>query len=125
MSGSIAVGKQGKKRGRKPKHGGDDGGSMLGSAIGKGSTAVSLISGRGQREPSEDVEEDDGAENMGVATTTHTEEEKMREKFHRSVLVDALDKDQYQRYEAWRSAKLSDSTVRRVSTYPSIYSTSC
>ena len=86
-----------------------------------GSTAASLISGKGQRgdrEQSAEEDEDDGAANMDVALTAHTEEEKIREKFHRSVLVDALDKDQYSRYEAWRSAKLSDSTVRRVSALP-------
>ena len=115
VSGSMAAGKQGKKRGRKPKNGGDEAGSMVGSLVGKGSTAASLISGRGPREPSEDVDEDDGAANMDVVGSTRTEEEKQREKFHRSVLVDALDKEQYARYEAWRSAKLSDSTVRRVS----------
>ena len=128
VSGSMAGVKQGKKRGRKPKnHTNDEGGSLIGSTMGSkagvGSTAASLISGKGQRgdqEQSPEEEDDDGAANMDVALTAHTEEEKIREKFHRSVLVDALDKDQYSRYEAWRSAKLSDSTVRRVGLSPDL-----
>ncbi len=112
VSGSLQPGKTGKKRGRKPKNAvADDGGSL----IGKGSAAVSLMSGRGGKQQEEEEEDDDAEGNMDVAHTTHTEEDKRRDKYHRSLLVEEFDPDQYLRYETYRSSKLSDSTTRRVS----------
>jgi len=116
VSGSIAAGKAGKKRGRKPKHG-DDAGSLVG---GRASTAVSIVSaGRNQRDgtrgASPEEDEDEGGEAMDVKLVARTNEEKEKEKYYRSLLVDALDPDQYARYERWRSSKLADPVVRRVS----------
>lgn len=114
--------KASKKRGRKPKGpGGDDGGSMAG---GRASTAVSMVSGRaargGTRGASPEEDEDEGGMDMDVATVARTNEEKEKEKYYRSLLVGALDPDQYARYERWRSSKLADSVVRRVSPFISV-----
>lgn len=116
VSGSIAAGKASKKRGRKPKPG-DDAGSLVG---GRASTAVSIVSaGRTQRDgtrgASPEEDEDEGGEAMDVELVARTNEEKEKEKYYRSLLVDALDPDQYARYERWRSSKLADPVVRRVS----------
>jgi transcription initiation factor TFIID subunit 11 len=112
----MATGPTKKKRGRKPKNAGDDA-SLVG---GRASTAVSAVSGKNRRTSisrgqSPDEEDDEQAENMGVALVARTNEEKEKEKYYRSMLVNALDPDQYLRYERWRSSKLSDNIVRRVS----------
>ena len=112
VSGSAAPSRIGKKRGRKPKNATDD----TGSTLGKGSAAVSLVGGRGQKQGQEEEEDDDddGA-GMQVEATSRTEEQKRAERYNRSLLVEALDPEQFARYERWRSSKLGDSVVRRVS----------
>jgi transcription initiation factor TFIID subunit 11 len=105
----------GKKRGRKPKIAKGDDASVFGQ-----STAASVVSagGRGATQgpdaEEEDDDDDDVAEKMGVAKAARTNEEKEKEKYYRATLVNALDPDQYARYERWRSSKLSDSVVRRL-----------
>lgn len=110
VSGSMVS--KPKRRGRKGKGGADDA-SLVGT-----SNAVSLVSGGNQRDGTRGVspdEDDDEAGTLDVALVSRTNEEKEKEKYYRALLVDTLDPDQYSRYERWRSSKLADAVVRRVS----------
>lgn len=61
-------------------------------------------------------EEDDAAANevMAMEQAARTQDQKREEARLRAMLVEALDKDQYLRYENWRAARLPDSVIRRV-----------
>lgn len=115
VSGSAAGGPLKAKRSRKQKGPvNDDSASVAG---GRAPTAVSSTSGKGRRKASRDAsadEEDEGGEEMAITMVARTQEEKQKEIEHRAMLVNAFDPDQFSRYEAWRSSKLSDSVVRRV-----------
>ncbi|KAG0646573.1 Transcription initiation factor TFIID subunit 11 [Hyphodiscus hymeniophilus] len=102
-----------KKRGRKSKAKLGDDESVIG---GKAKSAVSGASGSRKRKQSvaSADEEDEGGEEMAVEMVARTQEERQKEIEHRAMLVRALDDDQMQRYEAWRSVKLPDATVRRI-----------
>jgi transcription initiation factor TFIID subunit 11 len=112
-SASIAGGAK-KKRGRKAKGKLGDDESIVG---GKAKSAVSGTSGGRKRKQSiaSADEEDGGGEEMAVEMAARTQEERDKETQHRAMLVNSLDEMQMKRYEAWRSAKLPDATVRRVS----------
>ena len=105
-----------KRRGRKTKDakGGDDNSAVGGSSSVAGGKAQTTASGQGGDKDGEDDEDDDKAEmaleDMGVRTQEQTQEERRL----RAMLVDAFDADQYDRYEHWRAAKLSDAVVKRV-----------
>ena len=83
---------------------------------GKAKSAISGASGRGKRKQSvvSADEDEEGGEEMAVEMAAGTQEERQKEIEHRAMLVRALDDDQMKRYEAWRSVKLPDATVRRV-----------
>lgn len=103
-----------KKRGRKAKGKADDDTSVVGE---KAKSAVSGTSGRGRRRASREASAEDEDEEGGetaVAMVARTDEEKRKENEHKAMLLNALDPDQFLRYEAWRASKLPDSTVRRV-----------
>jgi transcription initiation factor TFIID subunit 11 len=108
VSGSVTGPK--KKRPRKSKGGGkgDDE-----SINGGGARAKSAISGEGGRGVSVEEEEDDG-DHTALATVANTNEETQKEKTKLALLTQSFDEDQWKRYEAWRSSKLSDAVVRRV-----------
>ena len=113
LASASLVGGGKKKRGRKSKAKLADDESILG---GKAKSAVSGASGgrkRKQSVVSADEEEEFGEE-MAVEMVARTQEERQKEIEHRAMLVRALDEDQMKRYEAWRSVKLPDATVRRV-----------
>ena len=79
---------------------------------------MSMVSGGRQREGTRGVSPEDDDDEVGtldVALVSRTNEEKEKEKYYRALLVGALDPDQYARYERWRSSKLADAVVRRVS----------
>jgi len=109
VSGSVAGIK--KKRGRKlkSKDKENDDASLLGV---RGKSHVS------KREQSRDhtveEEEEDGGEEMAVNMAKTSKEEKAQEEQRRHMLTRAFDEDQWMRYEAWRSSKLSDAVVRRI-----------
>ncbi|KAM3069057.1 hypothetical protein ACMFMF_009023 [Clarireedia jacksonii] len=63
---------------------------------------------------SADEEEDDGVDQTITHMASGTKEEKQREMEKRAVLVKHMDDQQFRRYEAVRSAKLADATVRRI-----------
>lgn len=106
-----------KKRGRKTKGaakgGGDDGREGTPSMVdGKAPTTVS-----GQGGEDKDAEEDDDDANAEMAledVVARTQEQKQEEVRLRAMLVEAFDPEQYDRYERWRAAKLSDAVVKRV-----------
>ncbi|PSS23370.1 hypothetical protein M430DRAFT_97306 [Amorphotheca resinae ATCC 22711] len=103
-----------KKRGRKAKGKADDDTSVVGE---KAKSAVSGTSGRGRRRASREASAEDEDEEGGetaVAMVARTDEEKRKENEHKAMLLNALDPDQFLRYEAWRASKLPDSTVRRI-----------
>lgn len=117
---SLISGVSGAKRKRgsykKSKGKGEDE-SMIG---GKSKSAVSGNSGRGggrkrRKSREESVEEeDDGGEDLALETVQRTEEEKQKEIEQRAMLTEQFDPDQWERYTAWRSAKLSEAVTRRV-----------
>jgi transcription initiation factor TFIID subunit 11 len=117
-SASVAGGTK-KKRGRKSKAKLGDDESVVG---GKAKSAVSGTSGGRKRKQSvvSADEEEEGGEEMAVEMVARTQEERQKEVEHRAMLVRALDPEQFERYEAWRSVKLPDATVRRVSFLGSI-----
>ncbi len=106
-----------KKRGRKTKAGGkaDDGNDQA-SSVGGGKAATS-VSGQGGDKEAEDDEDDDKAEMALEDVVARTQEQKQEEIRLRAMLVEAFDSEQYNRYELWRAAKLSDAVVKRVSVF--------
>lgn len=110
MSGSVAGAK--KKKPRKSK--GKDNDSL---AV-PGGTPAPGEGGRGRRggtrDHTEDVEEEDAGAELAVNSTENTREEKLKEERRRHLLTQVFDQEQWARYEAWRSSKLTDATVRRV-----------
>lgn len=109
VSGSVAGNP--KKRGRKNKN------VAKGGEASRSSVAPS---GRGRaREASrgESVEEEDVVSG-GMAVMESSGKSEAKEKEDRTMLVEAFSEDQMARYEVWRSAKLSDGVVRRVSCFP-------
>ncbi|KAF4611381.1 hypothetical protein G7Y89_g15632 [Cudoniella acicularis] len=116
VSGSAVGGASKRKRGRKSKGLGNDDASI---ADGKAKSTVSGTSGKGKRRASRDLnaeedEEEEGGDSMALAMVNNTEEEKTKEVEHRALLVRNFDTEQFRRYEAWRSSRLSDSIVRRI-----------
>jgi transcription initiation factor TFIID subunit 11 len=107
-----------RKRARKSKGKANDDESIVG---GKARSAVSGTSGRGRgkRRKSRDEsvdEEEEGGEELALEMVARTQEEKQKEVQQRAMLVDLFDNEQFTRYEAWRSCKLPDAVVRRVSS---------
>ncbi|OAA72347.1 TAFII28-like protein [Cordyceps fumosorosea ARSEF 2679] len=117
--GSTAVAAARKKRGRKLKAGGKGGGDDGGkgddqaSSVAGGGKAATAASGTGDKD-AEDDEDEDKAEMALEAVVAHTQEQKQEEIRLRAMLVEAFDSEQYNRYELWRAAKLSDAVVKRV-----------
>lgn len=72
------------------------------------------MSGHGGDKDLEDDEDDDKAEMALEDVTARTQEQKQEEVRLRAMLVEAFDSEQYDRYELWRAAKLSESVVKRV-----------
>jgi transcription initiation factor TFIID subunit 11 len=108
VSGSVTGPK--KKRPRKSKGGGKGDDESINDV---GARAKSAISGEGGRGVSVEEEEDDG-DQTALATVANTNEETQKEKTKLALLTQSFDEDQWKRYEAWRSSKLSDAVVRRV-----------
>lgn len=104
-----------KKAGKKSKAMNEDGSSRGGRAKSAYSEASGRTKMRGSRGISLEEDEEDEDGNTAVATVARTQEEKQKEIEHRALLVNAFDAKQFSRYEAWRSSKLSDAVVRRVS----------
>lgn len=87
------------------------------NASARGDRAKSAFSndGRGKRGMTvEEDEEEDGGEEIKLNVAA-TKEERAKEEKRRAMLTTAFDAQQFSRYEAWRSSKLADSVVRRVS----------
>lgn len=112
QSASVAGGP--KKRGRKKKAKEGDDESIMG---GKAKSAVSGTSGGKKRKASvvsADEDEDDEDMANAVEMVVRTDEEREKEQERRHMLVSNLTPEQFERYEAWRSAKLSEATTRRI-----------
>lgn len=73
----------------------------------------------------EDDEDDDKAEMAVEDVAVRTQEQKQEEIRMRAMLVESFDSEQYNRYELWRAAKLSDAVVKRVCLSRSIWNHSC
>ncbi|ATY61473.1 transcription initiation factor TFIID subunit [Cordyceps militaris] len=78
-----------------------------------GGKAATTASGQGG-EKEDDDEDDDKAEMALEHVVARTQEQKQEEIRLRAMLVEAFDGEQYNRYELWRAAKLSDAVVKRV-----------
>lgn len=108
-----------KKRGRKAKNAkagsgvGDESKEQTPSLV--GGKAATNVSGRGGDQDAEDDEDDEKAEMALEDVAARTQEQKQEEIKLRAMLVEAFDSEQYDRYELWRAAKLSESVVKRVS----------
>lgn len=122
VSGSVVSattsGAPRKKRGRKAKNAkGDDAAEKTPSLV--GGKAATTASGQGGDKELEDDEDDDKAEMALEDAVARTQEQKQEEIRLRAMLVEAFDPLQYDRYEFWRAAKLSDAVVKRVGFFPS------
>lgn len=80
--------------------------------------SVTNGSSKGKRGASRDEEveeeEEGGGDDMAVQMAAGTLEEKKKEMEHRALLTSVLDPEQFARFEAWRSSRLSDAVVRRI-----------
>lgn len=122
VSGSVATAPVKGKRGRKPKNKGEDASNVSTKA---GGTNTGGGKDKGRKADEEEDDEDEGVDNMAVTTVARTNEEKEKEKQHRALLVSAFDDAQFSRYEVWRSSRLPDAVVRRVSLQASIILWKC
>lgn len=97
------------RKSKKGKGGDDEDGDKASSVGGKGANAA-----QGDKDAEDDEDEESGemALEDGVARTQEQKQEEIR---LRAMLVEAFDSEQYNRYEMWRAAKLSDAVVKRVS----------
>ncbi|TDZ38256.1 Transcription initiation factor TFIID subunit 11 [Colletotrichum spinosum] len=118
VSGSQVSAPPKKKRGRKPKNQ---------TNVETREKTPSLVGGRaptnvsgagtaaeGQEEGANDDDDDNDMRMALVDTTARTQEQKQEEIRLRAMLVESFDPDQYDRYELWRAAKLTESVVKRV-----------
>ena len=116
VSGTTAG--KGKKRGGRKSKGanklGDEGREGTPSLVdGK---APTLASGQGGDDKDGEDDDDDANAEMALEdVVARTQEQKQEEVRLRAMLVEAFDPEQYDRYERWRAAKLSDAVVKRVS----------
>lgn len=112
-----------RKKGRKIKGGKNDDTASVNGKKAKSTVSADGAGGAGRKRrastAAEDEEEEDGGEEMALNVDAASKEEKAKEERRRQVLVRAFEKngDQFSRYEAWRSSKLGDATVRRVSGF--------
>lgn len=120
VSGSQVSAPPKKKRGRKPKNQTnvetrEQTPSLVG---GRAPTTVSGTgtAGEGQEEGANDDDDDNDMRMALVDTTARTQEQKQEEIRLRAMLVESFDPEQYDRYELWRAAKLTESVVKRVSS---------
>ncbi|QPG96494.1 hypothetical protein C2857_004365 [Epichloe festucae Fl1] len=111
---ATAGGATKKKRGRKSKNAkGDDAAERTPSLV--GGKAPTTVSGQGGDKEAEDDDDDDENGEMALEDAgARTQEQKQEEIRLRAMLVEAFDSEQYNRYELWRAAKLSDAVVKRV-----------
>ncbi|PFH61176.1 hypothetical protein XA68_18059 [Ophiocordyceps unilateralis] len=122
VSGSAVSGYGHKKKrpsARKPRPGAaanQDGGERTPSLVGgRALTAVSGPGGDKEAAAAAAEEEEDEKEELALEdVVARTQEQKQEEIRLRAMLVEAFDADQYNRYELWRAAKLSDAVVKRV-----------
>lgn len=105
-----------KKRGRKSKA--EKAREQTPSVVGgRAMTAVSGVSGGGEKGAAADAAADDDDDvnvTMGVANAVRTAEEKVEEKERLRVLTSQMDQDQLERYEMFRASRVSDAVIKRV-----------
>ncbi|KAJ0165478.1 Transcription initiation factor TFIID subunit 11 [Colletotrichum tanaceti] len=118
VSGSQVSGPPKKKRGRKPKNqinveAREQTPSLVG---GRAPTTVSGTGAgaEGQEDGANDEDDDNDMRMALVDSTVRTQEQKQEEIRLRAMLVESFDPEQYDRYEQWRAAKLTDAVVKRV-----------
>ncbi|KID86941.1 transcription initiation factor TFIID subunit 11 [Metarhizium guizhouense ARSEF 977] len=110
---TTASGATKKKRGRKSKNA--KGEEVEGTPSLVGGKAPTNVSGQGGDKEAEDDDDDDENGEMALEDSgARTQEQKQEEIRLRAMLVEAFDSEQYNRYELWRAAKLSDAVVKRV-----------
>ncbi|EFY89843.1 transcription initiation factor TFIID subunit 11 [Metarhizium acridum] len=110
---TTASGTAKKKRGRKSKNA--KGEEVEGTPSLAGGKAPTNVSGQGgDKEAEEDDDDDENGEMALEDSGARTQEQKQEEIRLRAMLVEAFDSEQYNRYELWRAAKLSDAVVKRV-----------
>ncbi|KAK2033023.1 histone-fold-containing protein [Colletotrichum zoysiae] len=118
VSGSQAGAPPKKKRGRKPKNQTNvDTREQTPSLV--GGRAPTTVSGtgagaEGQEDAANDDDDDNDMRMALVDSTVRTQEQKQEEIRLRAMLVESFDPEQYDRYELWRAAKLTESVVKRV-----------
>ncbi|KAK3686184.1 hTAFII28-like protein conserved region-domain-containing protein [Podospora appendiculata] len=122
VSGSqvSAAGPPKKKRGRKSKA--DKAREQTPSAVG-GRAATAASDGRGAKSAAggvggggaeEGEADDEGPTEVAATANTMTKEQKEEEHRARGMLINAFNKDQFDRFENWRAANLSKAGVRRL-----------
>ncbi|PNY30061.1 Uncharacterized protein TCAP_00035, partial [Tolypocladium capitatum] len=112
VSGTTAGGAPKKKRGRKSRHPmGDESAEQTPSLV--SGKAPTTVSGQGADKEGDDDDDDEKEEMALEDVVARTQEQKQEEIRLRAMLVEAFDSEQYNRYELWRAAKLSDAVVKR------------
>jgi transcription initiation factor TFIID subunit 11 len=106
-SASITGGPKKKKAGRKSKGKENDE---------RARSATANEGAKGKRRASRDKSAEESDEDVGGEETRllRAKDDKKEDNRKRAMLTQHFDNDQFQRFEAWRSSKLSDATVRRV-----------
>ncbi|TQN69213.1 Transcription initiation factor TFIID subunit 11, partial [Colletotrichum shisoi] len=118
VSGTQVSGPPKKKRGRKPKNQTNvEAREQTPSLV--GGRAPTTVSGtgagaEGQEDGANDEDDDNDMRMALVDSTVRTQEQKQEEIRLRAMLVESFDPEQYDRYEQWRAAKLTDAVVKRV-----------
>ncbi|RDA93053.1 hypothetical protein CP533_0700 [Ophiocordyceps camponoti-saundersi (nom. inval.)] len=121
VSGSAVSAARKKRPSRKSKSGrvgaaaGHDAGELTPSLVGgKAATTVSGVDKDAAAAAAAEDEEDEKEELALEDVVARTQEQKQEEIRLRAMLVEAFDAEQYNRYEMWRAAKLSEAVVKRV-----------
>ncbi|RKF80239.1 putative transcription initiation factor tfiid subunit 11 [Golovinomyces cichoracearum] len=114
VSGSFAAGGK-KKKQRKGKSRDTENSPVLGPRASSVSIEMSKgMLGKSNSDHIMEEEEDEVDQELAINTTENPREERVKEERRRHLLTRAFNPEQWQRYEAWRSSKLSDSVVRRI-----------
>ncbi|KAE9977725.1 hypothetical protein EG328_001852 [Venturia inaequalis] len=121
MSGASGLKK---KRRKNAKGGGDDEGSITGSAITKGRSGMgtaaggSIVNGADADEDGDDEDDADGENGGAVAEGGQMDEAaKQQHKKNMEILFDAFTPDQEERYEKFRRVRLRKESVRKLTNH--------
>ncbi|KAI1006802.1 hypothetical protein K3495_g1420 [Podosphaera aphanis] len=103
-----------KKKARKTKRKEGEGAPGPETTAVSASDDIDKSTGKGNNEQNLEEEDEDTSQELVVKPSESSKDDRVKEERRRHLLTRAFNPEQWQRYEAWRSSKLSDSVVRRV-----------